>query len=129
LGFGFDGARDALVKGTSWGAGNAHNSLLELILAGGLPATVVFIFGWASSARHAWISRSWLRLRALGIYGYIAAFGMSASNLTYLQYLAVFLIITLDSKLYAEFMVVRSHKAELVNYGNGDERRSLVEFE
>jgi hypothetical protein len=103
LGFGIDGARDVLITETSWGAGNAHNSLLELLLAGGLPATLVFLFAWAGSARRAWLSERRLRLRTLGIYGYIAAFGMTAPNLTYLQYLAVFLIILLDSMLYTQF--------------------------
>jgi O-antigen ligase len=102
LGYGMGGFRDVLLKETSWPAGNAHNSLLELILTGGLPATVVVFLGWAGSARRAWLSGKRLRLRTLGIYVYMILFGITAPNLMHLQFVGMFLIITLDSMLYAE---------------------------
>jgi len=86
LGYGMGGFRDVLLKETSWPAGNAHNSLLELILTGGLPATVVVFFGWAGSARRAWLSGKRLRLRTLGIYAYMILFGITAPNLMHLQF-------------------------------------------
>jgi hypothetical protein len=106
FGYGLDGARDVLIKNTSWAAGNAHNSLLDLILAGGFPAMLVFLFGWATAARHAWQSRGFLRIGALGTYAYIAGFGVVSPNLTYLQGLASFLILTIDAEVCAEFSLV-----------------------
>ncbi len=105
LGYGMDGARDVLINHTSWDAGNTHNSLIDLILAGGFPATLVFFAGWAAAARRASRSRGFLRLGALGTYAYIAGFGIVSPNLTYLQGLASFLILTIDAMVYAEFPV------------------------
>jgi O-Antigen ligase len=102
LGYGLDGARDVLIENTSWKAGNAHNALIELILTGGLPAALVFLGGWAASARRAWLCGGFTRIRVLGIYGYMVLFGITAPNLTYLQYAALFLVITLDSMAYME---------------------------
>jgi hypothetical protein len=102
LGYGLDGARDVLVENTSWKAGNAHNAIIELILAGGVPAALVFLGGWAGSAKRAWFCGGFTRIRVLGIYGYMVLFGMTAPNLTSLQYAAVFLLITLDSMVYME---------------------------
>jgi O-antigen ligase len=102
LGYGLDGARDMLITNTSWKAGNAHNAVLELILTSGLPGALVFLGGWAGAARRAWLSGRFMRVRVLGIYVYMAVFGITAPNLTYLQYAAAFLIITLDSMLYME---------------------------
>jgi hypothetical protein len=102
LGYGLDGSRDVLIKNTSWAAGNTHNSLIDLILAGGFPAMLVFLLGWAAAARHAWQSRGFLRIGALGTYAYIAGFGIVSPNLTYLQGLASFLILTIDAMVCAE---------------------------
>ena len=102
LGYGIDGARDLLINETSWSAGNAHNAILELILAGGVPAMLIFFMGWAGAARHAWLSEGILRIRTLGIFAYIFGFGLTGTNLTYEQSLAVFLIITLDIWQYSD---------------------------
>lgn len=111
LGYGFEGTREALVNNTSWGAGHSHNSIFELVLSGGVPAAFLFLFGWATSAKRAWDAQMPVRTRILGIYAYIAAFGMTEPNLTYLQGLAVFLIITLDSWLYVERSRIRVAEA------------------
>ncbi len=100
LGYGIDGARDLLINETSWNAGNAHNATLELILAGGVPATIVFFVGWAGAGRHAWLSGGSLRIRTLGIFAYMLGFGLTGTNLTYEQSLGAFLIITLDMWQY-----------------------------
>jgi hypothetical protein len=62
----------------------------------------VFLGGWAASARRAWLCGGFTRIRVLGIYGYMVLFGITAPNLTYLQYAALFLVITLDSMAYME---------------------------
>jgi O-antigen ligase len=102
LGYGMDGARDVLLKNTSWPAGNTHNSLIDLILAGGFPAMLLFLVGCAAAVRHALQSRGFPRVCALGIYAYIAGFGLVSPNLTYLQGLASFLILTVDAMVLAE---------------------------
>ena len=102
LGYGIDGARDVLLKNTSWPAGNAHNSLIDLILAGGFPAMLLFLVGCALAVSHALQSRDFPRVCALGIYAYVAGFGLVSPNLTYLQGLASFLILTVDAMMLAE---------------------------
>ena len=108
LGYGLEGARDVLFNNTTWGAGNTHNSLIDLILSGGIPATFVYLLGWAIAARRAWRSQGLLRLAALGTYAYLAGFGMVSPNLTYLQGLASFLILTIDALVRAEFSLRES---------------------
>lgn len=108
MGFGLDGARDALIANTSWAAGNAHNALIDLVLAGGFPAMLVFLLGWAAAARRTWRSRGFLRIGALGIHAYIAGAGLVSPNLTYLQGLASFLILTMDAMVYAEFSLAKT---------------------
>jgi O-antigen ligase len=102
LGYGLDGARDVLLNNTSWPAGNTHNSLIDLILAGGLPGMLLFLLGCAAAARRALQSRGFLRIAALGMYAYIAGFGLVSPNLTYLQGLASFLILAVDAILLAQ---------------------------
>jgi O-antigen ligase len=97
-----DGARDVLLNNTSWPAGNTHNSLIDLILAGGLPGMLLFLLGCAAAARRALQSRGFLRIAALGMYAYIAGFGLVSPNLTYLQGLASFLILAVDAILLAQ---------------------------
>lgn len=103
LGYGLDGARDVLIDNTSWPAGNTHNALIDLILSGGFPATLLFLLGWAAAARQALLSRGFARAGTLGLYAYIAGFGLVSPNLTYLQGLASFLILTTDAMARLEF--------------------------
>ena len=111
LGYGLGGARDALVYRTSrdWVAGDAHNAFVELALGGGFPALFIFLFGWAAAAWRAWRSRSSLRIGALALYVYIAGFGVVAPDLTSLQALGTFLIITVDVMVGDEFATSRTH--------------------
>jgi hypothetical protein len=102
FGYGFEGARDVLINNTSWNAGTAHNSLLDLILAGGIPATILFLFGWVVAAKRALWSQGAMRVGALATYAYIAGFGIVTPNLTYMQGIATFLIITIDAMGYRE---------------------------
>ncbi len=102
LGYGLDGSRDVLINNTTWGAGNAHNSLLDLILAAGFPAMLVFFAGWATAVKSAWQWRMFTRIGVLEAYTYIAAFGIFSPNLTYLQGLSSFLILTMDAMVFAE---------------------------
>jgi O-antigen ligase len=121
FGYGLGGSRDVLLKNTSWAweAGDTHNALLDLILGGGLPATLVYLLGWAWAGRRAWRSQGFVRIGALGIYVYIAGFGIFSPNLTNLQGLATFLIITVDAMVCAEFSssYARSRVAKIAGLG------------
>ena len=114
LGDGLGGSRDVLLNNTSWNwdAGDTHNSLIDLILAGGFPAMLVYLLGWAGAARRAWRSRGFLRFGALGIYAYIAGFGIVSPNLTDLQAVATFLIIAIDTMVFSEFSLSRARNSE-----------------
>ena len=114
LGYGLGGARDVLVNNSSWDwvAGDAHNALIDLILGGGFPALLIFVLGWTGAVRRAWRSRGPMRIRALAIYAYIAGFGIVAPNLTNLQGLSTFLIITVDAMVCAELALSRARSLE-----------------
>lgn len=96
LGYGFDGARDALVNNTTWAAGHSHNSILELVLTAGFPGALLFFAGWGIAAKRAWSAPTQVRNSILGLYAYIALFGTVEPNLTLLQNLSVLLILVLD---------------------------------
>jgi hypothetical protein len=106
LGYGLDGARNVLIHNASWDAGNTHNSLIDLILSGGFPAMLLFLFGWLGAAKRACRSPGLLRIGAIGTYAYIACFGIVSPNLTYLQGLATFLILTIDATVFRELSPV-----------------------
>ena len=110
LGYGLGGARDVLVNHASWDwvAGDAHNAYVELILGGGFPAVLVFLLGWACAAWRAGRSHGSLRIGALAIYAYIAGFGLVSPDLTNLQALCTFLIITVDAMVGEEFAASRA---------------------
>ena len=110
LGYGLGGARDVLVHNTSkyWVAGDAHNAYVELILGGGFPAVLVFLLGWACAAWRAGRSHGSLRIGTLAIYAYIAGFGVVSPDLTNLQALCTFLIITVDAMVGEELAASRA---------------------
>jgi O-antigen ligase len=114
LGYGVGGSRDVLLNHTSWRweAGDTHNALIDLILAGGFPGTLIYLFGWAGAARRAWRSRGFQHVVALGIYAYIAGFGIVSPNLTNSQGLSTFLIITIDAMVCAELYAQRARSPE-----------------
>lgn len=100
FGYGFDGAREALVSNTSWAAGHSHNSIIELVLTAGIPGALLFLVGWGISAKRALSAPKQVRNPILGLYAYIAIFGAVEPNLTLLQNLSVLLILILDIGLY-----------------------------
>lgn len=110
LGYGLGGARNVLVDNSSWTwvAGDAHNSLINLILGGGMPAVVVLLFGWAGAARRAWRVQGSLRMAAMGVFVFIAAFGIVAPNLTNLQGVSTLLIVTIDFMLCEKLAITRA---------------------
>jgi len=110
LGYGLGGARDVLVNHTSWDwvAGDAHNAFVELALGGGFPALLIFLLGWAGAVWRAWRLRGSLRVGTLVLYAYIAGFGIVAPDLTNLQALCTFLIITVDAMVGEEFAASRA---------------------
>lgn len=110
LGYGLGGARDALVNNTSkyWVAGDAHNAYVELALAGGFIAVFIFLLGWAAAFWRATRIRGPVRIGAVAVYLYIAFFGVVAPDLTNLQALCTFLIITVDAMVCQEFALSRA---------------------
>jgi len=117
LGYGLGGARDALVNNTSkfWVAGDAHNAFVELALGGGFIALLIYLFGWGAAARRAWQSQGSIRIGALALYFYIFVFGIVAPDLTNLQALGTFLIITVDAMVCEELVISRA-KRQLVSF-------------
>lgn len=70
LGFGFDGARNFLMKGASW-AGHAHNGFLQAILTAGLVGLLAFIVGLLAAVKDSLFADSTWRLKVLSLYLYL----------------------------------------------------------
>jgi len=78
LGFGFDGARDALMRGVSW-SGHAHNGFLQAVLSSGLLGLLALVVGWFAAAKDALSAdRPW-RTRVLSLYLYLFWLAMIGS--------------------------------------------------
>jgi O-antigen ligase len=94
VGFGFDGARDQLVRLEAW-AGGPHNGVFELLLAGGLPATMAFLAGWLSAIRS---SFKWKDGRSqLALHAFLLAVAGTGPSFTAFQALAVLLFICMSA--------------------------------
>jgi O-antigen ligase len=63
LGYGFEGARQAMINVASW-SGNSHNGYLELALSGGLVGFVFFLVGLLFVGRDCYLARFPVRLNA-----------------------------------------------------------------
>jgi O-antigen ligase len=92
LGFGFDGARDQLLRILPW-AGEAHNGFLELFLAAGGTGLISFLAGWISAIRSGFKSK--IGRSALAIHCYLLIVATTGPSFTMFQYFGVFLILCL----------------------------------
>jgi hypothetical protein len=92
LGFGFDGAREQLLRILPW-AGEAHNGFLELFLAAGGAGLLSFLAGCISAIRSSFKSKT--GRSALAIYCLLVIVASTGSSFTIFQYFGVFLILCL----------------------------------
>jgi O-antigen ligase len=92
LGFGFDGARDRILRLIPW-AGQSHNGFLEFFLAAGLPGLMAFLAGWLSAVRSALASP--FGTAALPIYFYLLIVANTDPIFTMFQCYGLFMILAL----------------------------------
>src|ERR1035437_4098295 len=92
LGFGFDGARDQLLRLMTWSS-QAHNGFLDLLLAAGGAGLISFLAGWISAIRSCFKSK--IGRSALAIHCFLLIVAITGPNFTTNQYFSVFLILCL----------------------------------
>jgi len=92
LGFGFDGARDQLLRILPWSS-QAHNGFLDLLLAAGGAGLISFLAGWISAIRSCFKSNT--GRSALAIHCFLLIVAIISPAFTLYQYFSVFLILCL----------------------------------
>jgi O-antigen ligase len=93
LGYGFDGARQALMRIASW-SGQSHNGILELGLAGGVLSVGIFLLGLAGVFRACLSSAPDLRRRSLLVFAYLIAISFTGITFNFPSYFGI-LVLTL----------------------------------
>jgi O-antigen ligase len=93
LGYGFDGARQALIRIASW-SGQSHNGYLELSLAGGALSAGIFLIGVVGIFRACMCSAPDLRRRTLSVFAYMIIIAFTGITFTFPSYFGL-LILTL----------------------------------
>jgi O-antigen ligase len=93
LGYGFDGARETLIRVAEW-SGSSHNAFLELGLAAGLSGLGIFLIGLAGVLRACWGSGPELRRRAFLVLAYMLSIAFTGITFNFPSYFGL-LILTL----------------------------------
>jgi O-antigen ligase len=93
LGFGFDGARQALTK-IAWWSGHSHNGFLEVGLAGGIFSGAIFLVGVAGVLRVCLASAPGMRRHSLLAFAYMIIIAFTGITFTFPSYFGL-LILTL----------------------------------
>jgi O-antigen ligase len=91
LGFGFDGARDVLLRAVYWEAGNSHNGFLEVVLAAGMPGALFLLIGWFLCIRSCF-----RRANFMSVHSCIALTSVTGLILTFPSYLSILFFVTSD---------------------------------
>jgi hypothetical protein len=92
FGFGFDGARDQILRLIPW-AGQSHNGFLEFFLSTGMPGLVAFLAGWISAVRTG-LSSPFGRA-AVPVYCYLLIVANAGPIFTMFQCYGLFMILAL----------------------------------
>ena len=94
VGYGIEGAREALLAAVSW-SGQAHNGYIEIVLDGGVLGACIFLLGWtllALAGMHG--DRVWL-VRAGSIYAMILILAMISPIFNFYSYISETLVLSL----------------------------------
>ena len=88
VGYGMEGAREALLHAVSW-SGQAHNGFLEIVLDAGVLGAALFLMGWLMLARAAMRgTREWM-VRVGALHGLIMVLAIIGPVWEFYSYLAV----------------------------------------
>lgn len=94
LGYGFDGAREALLKVAEW-SGSSHNGFLELGLAGGVGGLTIFLIGLGDVLRTCWRSHPYLRRRVFLVLIYMLCIALTGITFNFPSYFGLLVLILL----------------------------------
>ncbi len=94
LGYGFDGAREALLNVASW-SGSSHNGFLELGLAGGVASLCIFLIGLTTVIRTCWKEAPGLRLRTMPVLFYMTSIALAGITFNFPSYFGFLILVFL----------------------------------
>jgi len=93
LGFGFDGARDFLLRAIPW-SGSSHNGILELMLTAGIPGAICFLTAWMICARASFRSSVPVPSRFASLHVFLGIISMTGIIVVFPSYLFGFLLVS-----------------------------------
>jgi O-antigen ligase len=94
LGYGFDGARETLIKVAEW-SGSSHNGFLELGLTAGMSGLGIFLIGLGGVFRSCWEVEPAVRKRALLVLGYMLCIACTGITFNFPSYFGLLILIFL----------------------------------
>jgi O-antigen ligase len=94
LGFGVDGARDALLKLAYW-SGTAHNGFLDIGLNGGIVALLLFVAGLLLVLRACMEAGPNVRSQLLLVFGYMFVISWTGITFTFPSYFGILILVFL----------------------------------
>jgi O-antigen ligase len=94
LGYGFDGARETLLRVADW-SGSSHNGFLELGLAGGIGGLGIFLIGLGGVLRTCWAAHSELRRRVFLVLAYMLSIALTGITFNFPSYFGLLILIML----------------------------------
>jgi O-antigen ligase len=94
LGYGFDGARETLIKVAEW-SGSSHNGFLELGLTAGMSGLGIFLVGLGGVLRSCCMVQPDLRRRALLVLGYMLSIACTGITFNFPSYFGLLILIFL----------------------------------
>ena len=120
VGYGIEGAREALLKAVSW-SGQAHNGFLEIVLDGGCLGAALFLFGWLMLARAGMRGRREWVVRVGALHGLMLILAIIGPVWEFYSYLAEALAISL-----AYLALAGVQDGATLRAGIGDSSREVV---
>lgn len=91
LGYGFDGARETLLRVANW-SGSSHNGFLELGLAGGVGSLCIFLIGLGEALRSCWRAGPELRRRVLLVLVYMLCIALTGITFNFPSYFGLLIL-------------------------------------
>jgi O-antigen ligase len=119
LGYGFDGARDALLKVVSW-SGQAHNGFLEAALSAGLVGLTALVAGWIAAVKGSLSTNKEWNTKVLSLNLYLFSLAMIGPIFDSPSFFAILLFVTvlyvsLDCEVEAEAARASGHRGRVAS--------------
>ncbi len=116
IGYGFDGARDAMIKVAEW-SGSSHNGYLEIALAGGLTGSAIFFVGVVLVVKASFLAPPEKRRHALALVLVILTTDFIGPTFSAQSYFGILIFLWLSSETrWVRGMAVKASRELLPRY-------------